>query len=271
MSVINQIWLALVTTISGINTSLVGIFRRIVETIGSYIDIVRLEILRSEQTIAQSAPLARITSRNFFLNIAYQYQEGDPLVVVDPATQWLGYNPVDPNKRIIKQASIGFNQIGNFGLNVATTDADGMIVPLTQEQLNDFREYYLNYTPLGVQISISSQEPVVLTSTSLYITVYSGADIMAIHAALRQYMRDLQLMSRERPIVFINELECYLKSQPGIHDATFSNLHGVYEGADINPIPTGEIELPSGYFNIDPDFYNLAPGYKTVYDIYGVR
>ena len=128
MSLIDTIWENVQRLIPSINTSNAGILRKIAEVVGTVLDIVRLEILRSEQTIAAAAKIARVTSEAWYVEKAYAYQQGDQVVVVNEATQELGYATIDATKQIIKQASIGATEEGLYYINVATSDANNNVV-----------------------------------------------------------------------------------------------------------------------------------------------
>lgn len=156
MSLINTIWGNIQRTIPAMNTSNAGILRKIAEVVGTVLDIVRLEILRSEQTIAAAAKIARVTSEAWYVEKAYAYQQGDQVVVVNEATQELGYATIDATKQIIKQASMGSNQEGLYYINVATADANNNVVSLTQDQLDAFSAYYRNFWGVGAQVQSAS-------------------------------------------------------------------------------------------------------------------
>ena len=104
MSAVNDILTAIQRIIPSLNTSNAGLFSRIAQVVGSFIDIVRLEMLRSEQTVQQATKIARITTQQYYVDRAYAYQSGDRLVVIDPATQELGYATIDETKQIQENA-----------------------------------------------------------------------------------------------------------------------------------------------------------------------
>lgn len=264
MSIIDQIVTNIGLIVPNLNTSASSIVRKIAEVVGTIIDIIRLEMLRSEQTISQATKVARVTSQTYYVEQAYNYQDGDQLVVIDPSTQLLGYNPVDVNKQIIKQASIGINSLGVFFLNVATADSDNNIQSLSQDQLDAFREYYQNFIAMGAQCTVASNAPSIFVADNLYIRFYKTYNLEDIKSKINTALHDLQVVRRSSSRLYINEVESYLSAVDGVKDAYFAEPGISYEGTVTTPAD-GVIEMPSGYFNFDPAFYNFNAN-KTIFE-----
>lgn len=264
MTSINEIWNNIQRIIPSLNTSAAGILRRITEVFGSVIDIVRLEILRSEQTIAEATKIARVTNQSYYIDQAYNYQEGDPLVVINQATQQLGYAVPDATKQIIKQASIGITSLGIFYINVATADSNNNIMRLSQAQLDAFREYYQNFIAMGAQCTVSSNDPAIFTAVNLYVRFYKTYNLDAIKASINTALHELQTVRRINSLLYINEVETYLSSLTGVRDAYFSDVAIQFNGESTFP-QDGKVYLPSGYFNFDPELYNFS-GIKTIFE-----
>lgn len=257
MSAINEIKSNLALLIPRLNTSVASVITRIIDVCGTIIDIVRLEILRSEQVIQESIKRARITSQPWYLEKAYQYQDGDDLVIIDPSTQEIGYDEINPSKQIIKQANIGTTALGIFYLNVATTDNNNNIVSLSQAQLSAFRIYYQNFVAMGAQVSIASNPPAVFDTQNLYITYDGKYNLNTIKQNINTALHDLQTQRRTIGRLYVNEIEIYLINNiPGIHDAYFSDPRLIYEGRVSYPT-NGSFELAPGYFNFASRIYDF--------------
>lgn len=257
MSLIDTIWENVQRLIPSINTSNAGILRKIAEVVGTVLDIVRLEILRSEQTIAAAAKIARVTSEAWYVEKAYAYQQGDQVVVVNEATQELGYATIDATKQIIKQASIGVTEGRLYYINVATSDANNNVVPLTQDQLNAFGAYYRNFWGIGAQIQAASNPPAVLSADKLYVRFDKSYNLDAIKSSINTGLHDLQMQRRTTNILYINDIESYLSGLNGIKDAYFSEVK-VSQDSGITTPQDGKIVLNPGYFNFDPNLYDFT-------------
>ena len=252
MSLINTIWGNIQRTIPAMNTSNAGILRKIAEVVGTVLDIVRLE-----QTIAAAAKIARVTSEAWYVEKAYAYQQGDQVVVVNEATQELGYATIDATKQIIKQASMGSNQEGLYYINVATADANNNVVSLTQDQLDAFSAYYRNFWGVGAQIQAASNAPAVLSADKLYVRFDKSYNLDAIKNSINTGLHDLQMQRRTTNTLYINDIESYLSGLNGIKDAYFSEVKVSQEGSITTP-QDGKIVLSPGYFNFNPNLYDFT-------------
>lgn len=257
MSLIDTIWENVQRLIPSINTSNAGILRKIAEVVGTVLDIVRLEILRSEETISAAAKIARVTSEAWYVEKAYAYQQGDQVVVVNEATQELGYATIDATKQIIKQASIGATEEGLYYINVATSDANNNVVSLTQDQLNAFGAYYRNFWGVGAQIQAVSNPPAVLSASKLYIRFDKAYNLDTIKSSVNTGLHDLQMQRRTTNVLYINDIESYISGLNGIKDAYFSEIK-VSQDSGITTPQDGKIVLNPGYFNFNPNLYDFT-------------
>lgn len=260
MSAYNDIWSALSKVIPNINTSSAGILHRITEVVGSFIDIVRLEMLRSEQTIAQAAKAARIMSASYYIDKSLAYQEGDDLIVINQATQELGYADIDATKQIIKQVSIVTTGVGSFYINVATADSNNNVQSLTPSQLEAFQGYIQNFIAIGTNFDAISNPPSILTATNMYVRYYESYNLDTIKTNLDKTMRDIQVELRKTNVVYVNEIENRLASVEGIRDVYLVDpILKISETITEEPV-TGSFTQGPGYFNFDPDLYVFDNG-----------
>jgi hypothetical protein len=214
-------------------------------------------MLRSEQTINAATRKGRVTSEQFYVDMAYKYQEGDNLVVVNPATQELGYEVIDETKQIIKQANIGVSSLGIFFLNIATADNNNNILALTPAQVDAFREYYQNFIAMGAQCTITSQTPAIFSAEHLYIRFYRTYNLESIKEKLTKAFHDLQIQKRSNNKLYVNEVESYLSSIDGVRDAYFFEPSISFNDEVLKP-EDGVFILQPGYFNFDPTLYDYG-------------
>lgn len=259
MATIDDIKINLQRLVPRLNTSASSLWTRICEVFAYFIDIVRLEIRRSELTIAQRTRATRITTRNFYIEKALYFQEGDSLEVIDSVTQELGYSVLDESKRIIKQASIIKTTVGSAILNVATADGDKNLTRLSQAQIDAFRSYYINFIGFGAQFEIASSEPAIWNARRLYVRYYSTSNLDSVRSLIYDALHDLQLQLRSNGVVYVNEIEAYLTNLDGIRDAYFSDIYLDYDGGRIEP-DDGTILLTPGFFNFNPALYDWNRG-----------
>lgn len=265
MSSINDIIDNLRILMPELNTSATSIIGRIADVVGTVNDITRLEMLRSEQTIAQATRAARVTSASWYIQKALEYQEGDNLTVINPATQELGYETIDETKQIIKQASIGVTGLGIFFLNVATADSDNNVVQLSQSQLDAFRAYFLNFVAMGAQCSVMSNEVAVFECESLTIRYWNNYNLDTIKQNINTVLHDIQVTRRDDMYLYINEVEAQLQTIDGIRDAYFTGVKMHY-GDTYDEPDGGRVIVQPGYFNFDPAIYDFENGGITAFE-----
>lgn len=264
MSVIPQIWRNLQTLIPDLNSSAASIVKRIVDVTGSYIDTVRLEILRSEQVIEQAVRSGRVTTIGYHINRAFYYQEGSNLVVINQATGELGYATIDESRNIIKQATIRVIANGEFIINVCTSNAQRNLVRLNPSQLAAFRDYYSNFITAGAIVQVASEEPDVLSATNLYVRYDKNYELNNIKADLYTKIHDIQLARRTSSMLYINEVEASLIEVDGILDAYLDTPTLSHYGTVTTPTD-GSVLMESGYFNVDPAIYEWDTN-KTIFE-----
>jgi hypothetical protein len=241
------------------NNSAASIWRRIVAVFASVIDILQLEMTRSQTRIEQAARNLRVMGKQYCTDTAFAYQDGDALTVVDEETLREGYAIVDTAKQIIKQAAVSTPDTGQIYIKVATTDSDGNLTALTAGQLSAFQSYMSRFTPIGMELTVFSADPDVLGTTNLYIYYSSDYSLTTIQGAMVQTLQQFQTAFNPDVPVYINDIENAIKSIAGIRDAYFDGIKATYTdaGGSHTELPVnGTLELHAGYFNFDPAIYD---------------
>lgn len=247
-----QIITAIQSLFQNVNTSASAIWMRLVDALSTIFNIISNEILFSEDNIANTACSLRVTRKDYYLDKALYFQYGDNLVILDNDTKELGYNPINENNRIIKQATVSTSE-GGIVLNVATSDSTGNLEPLSAEQLSSFKYYYENFIPLGFTLFIQSKEPDILTFPEGMIVYYSSGN------SLTQVKNDITSMKTtiQQNIVlgaplFINDLERDFQQVSGVEAAYIPNVVST-NGSLTYEADNGRVILVSGYFNFAED------------------
>lgn len=232
------------------NTSASSIVNRIISTVASVLNIVKLEISNSEQTVESSARSLKVMGRQYYIDTALAFQYGASLTIVDPQTYRYGYATINPDQQIIKQLAISSTDNGLIVMKVAKIDNDGYITPLLAGELQSFVDYMNSFLPLGFQLQITSAEPAVLNCTSLYIRYSKEYSLSVITQQIEDVFLSFQAYLRGDDPLYVNDIESAIKSAPGVRDAYFNNI-SVTDSSKEDPITpvNGQITIPAGYFN----------------------
>lgn len=232
------------------NTSASSIVNRIISTVASVLNIVKLEISNSEQTVESSARSLKVMGRQYYIDTALAFQYGASLTIVDPQTYRYGYATINPDQQIIKQLAISSTDNGLIVMKVAKIDNDGYITPLLAGELQSFLDYMNSFLPLGFQMQITSAEPAVLNCTSLYIRYSKEYSLSVITQQIKDVFLSFQAYLRGDDPLYVNDIESAIKSAPGVRDAYFNNI-SVTDSSKEDPITpvNGQITIPAGYFN----------------------
>ena len=100
------------------NTSSSSIVNRIISTVASVLNIVKLEISNSEQTVESSARSLKVMGRQYYIDTALAFQYGASLTIVDSQTYRYGYATINPDQQIIKQLAISSTDNGLIVMKV---------------------------------------------------------------------------------------------------------------------------------------------------------
>lgn len=232
------------------NTSASSIVNRIISTVASVLNIVKLEISNSEQTVESSARFLKVMGRQYYIDTALAFQYGAALTIVDSQTYRYGYATINPDQQIIKQLAISSTDNGLIVMKVAKIDNDGYITPLLAGELQSFLDYMSSFLPLGFQMQITSAEPAVLNCTSLYIRYSKEYSLSVITQQIKDVFLSFQAYLRGDDPLYVNDIESAIKSAPGVRDAYFNNI-SVTDSSKEDPITpvNGQITIPAGYFN----------------------
>lgn len=244
------------------NTSNTAIWSRMADVVGHVNDVTLLEGNRTQIRVENAARNLRTTNKQYYIEIALAFQFGDDLVIIDEETQREGYAVVDPTKQIIKQVSVSTPSPAYIKMTVATTDANGNLIPLTAEQLTDFRGYLARMTTAGIIVTTTSSPADVFMTDKLYVTYRSDYSLTNIQTALRTTLQNFQLILNTDSPLYVNDIENALREIPGIRDAYFDNPRVTY--TDIMGVlqteyaVDGVIPLNAGYFNFDANIYDFT-------------
>lgn len=252
------------------STSKVSVFRLIVYVVATVAwSLHKLWAIFSadiEQRIAVSRPF----SRGWYTNTALNYQHGQEL----PETgiydnTGLTITEIETKKIVAKAAVVEgtINGHGILRIKVAKDD-NGVLAPLTPQELAGFSEYINLMGAAGISIATSSAEADRLkVNYKLYYDAtilnnlgqrLDGTDDEPVINAIKLYFKDKN--SRDfNGELSLDELNNVLENVPGITDVFLQNASSTYAGFSYfdtnlqgNIGPFTEFRQPqSGYFKLD--------------------
>lgn len=241
------------------NDSNASIWVRLCQVFAGVIDTTNLNCSNSEKAIEHSARTLRVASRQYYIDMALAYQEGDDLVLLNPATYSYGYAEVDSSKQIIKQVAIGVNTPQSFTLSVAKVETD-TVTPLTKDELTAFISYMELLTPLGIAIEISSNDPTTVDADLLTIRYDPSFSLDTIKSQVGETLIGQQMIIRGSTPLYVNDIESNFRNINGVVDAFFTNPYS-YNGDSAAAVPAskGILQTQTGYFNFSTDLRDLSP------------
>lgn len=230
------------------NQSASALWYRIATFASDIIDIINIELSNTETIISDAALNHRVLNQSYYVDIAKKYQEGVDLIEIDTTLHKLGYAQIDTSKQIIKQASVSIQD--NFiTLNVATTDSNNNLIPLTPDQLSSFSSYFENFTALGLPVNIKSEEADVIEIDSSQ-NLISYDSVISLDQ-LKQNISD-KLDEIEQNVIlgntyYINDIVSQLMEVDGVINVYIGRVKITADSSTTTT--SNKIKLVSGYFN----------------------
>lgn len=237
------------------NYSVSALYQRLASAFSEVINVVLLNQSNSEAVIENTARTLRVMGRQYYIDTALDFQYGDNLIIVDPATKRYGYATNDPSKQIIKQVVVRVDATANaIYLNACTSDSNGNNKPLDDDQLSEFTNYINSKSAFGISIMISSPAPSIITTRKLYIRYLDTYSLTQIKSSAKEVLVTTQGTLLGDSPVFVNDIESALGNIPGIRDAYFISIT-----CDGKSPEQGILTPASGYFNFSSELQDLDP------------
>jgi hypothetical protein len=230
------------------NQSASALWYRIATFASDIIDIINIELSNTETIISDAALNHRVLNQSYYVDIAKEYQEGVDLIEIDTTLHKLGYAQIDTSKQIIKQASVSI-QDKFITLNVATTDSNNNLIPLTPDQLSSFSSYFENFTAFGLPVNIKSEEADVIEIDSSQ-NLISYDSVISLDQ-LKQNISD-KLDEIEQNVIlgntyYINDIVSQLMEVDGVINVYIGSVKITADSSTTTT--SNKINLVSGYFN----------------------
>lgn len=230
------------------NASLIG---KISDGLAPVIDSTLTEFDNTKNSILTTINTQRYGKSKYYENAGLAFQYGDNLSVDSDGNFY--YENIDTTKQIIKQAAFVELKSGNnvqLFLKIATEDTVGNLIALTNAQLIDFKNYFVNYQIPGLPVSVISGDANIL-SFSATCTFYSTYNLTNIQNDLAAALNTFKQSFQFNGTFYSGDLESYIKNTvSGIRNFFINNT--LIDGNAF----AGNTDLENGYFNYVSNILN---------------
>lgn len=254
------------------------------------------EILNTKYEISNNLNTGRAYQQQDYINNALAFQYGynltQPNVPLPNGSFEPYYETIDENAKIIKQVSVnsvydsdfvdsaGNQYFGNgrVNMNVATTDTNGYLIPLTSVQLSSFISYMTkNYGEMGMPLNIYSNSGNLLRFGSIQIEYFSNYSLSYVMDSVKKQVQNSILsslyggLSLKGSTFVVNLLEYYVTTKIN-QSASGESLQSVnfWNGQMNTPTKptvwenfTNSVFLTSGYFNYDASLMDMLSDHNN--------
>lgn len=181
----------------------------------------------------------------------YEFQMGHELVF-DTVTGLLEYEKVDESARVVKIASVNVAEDNTIMFRVATEDEEGKIVPLTSNQLLNFKNYIDAVKFAGTKSEIiSTDADEVKYDIKVYYNPANPVD--TVREAVLASLQEFKTSQRFGGVIYSHKMLEAVTTVTGVVTAKMLSLSRKgTEDADFIPIDTMAY-LHAGYFNYTGD------------------
>lgn len=189
-------------------------------------------------------------SLTWYNDICYKFQYGYELIYNENTGRY-GYSVIDETAQIIKIATVSAIN-GTLVFKVATMDADGNIIPLSDIQLIGFRNFLDVMAFAGTKISVISTNP---DSVVYELIVYydPATPLNKLENDLSESLNNYKISQKFGGVIYRHKFIEAITRTKGVITAKVNALKrkGAIESVYID-IDT-RAELYAGYFDYSPD------------------
>ena len=179
----------------------------------------------------------------------YEFQMGHELVF-STVTGLLRYETVDEDARIVKTASVDVGDDNTLFFRVATMDADGNIVPLTSNQMLNFKNYIDAIKFAGTKSQIISTDAD-LVRYRMRVWYNPATPVDTIRGNILTALDAFRVAQRFGGIIYRHEMLDAVTAVGGVVTAKIAELYRKgTEDADWVEVDTAT-HLHAGYFDYD--------------------
>lgn len=181
----------------------------------------------------------------------YEFQMGHELVF-DTVTGLLEYEKVDESARVVKIASVNVAEDNTIMFRVATEDEEGKIVPLTSNQLLNFKNYIDAVKFAGTKSEIiSTDADEVKYDIKVYYNPANPVD--TVRETVLASLEEFKTSQKFGGVIYSHKMLEAVTTVTGVVTAKMLSLSRKgTEDADFIPIDTMAY-LYAGYFNYAGD------------------
>lgn len=215
----------------------------VIHTFEVILDLFRKEI---NEVTAKISP----GSERWYAEMCRRFQNGHELLF-DPRTASLYYAKEDPDARIIRVVAVKTRE-DQIALKVAKLSSDNQIVPLSEEELSNFKAYIE-----GVKFAGDRVEPAPTTADEVEydLEVFYNPLVSEsrIRQELQQTLSDFRLQLDFNSMFYPQRMLDAILGVDGVITARLNNIRS--KGATDTDFEAIDVmrELESGYFEYSPD------------------
>lgn len=181
----------------------------------------------------------------------YEFQMGHELAF-DTTTGLLEYKTADESARVVKIASVNVSKDNTIMFRVATEDEEGKIVPLTSNQLLNFKNYIDAVKFAGTKSEVISTDA---DEVKYHIKAYYNPanPVDTVKGAVLASLEEFKTAQKFGGVIYSHKMLEAVTAVPGVVTAkTLSLARKGTEDEEFVPIDTMAY-LYAGYFNYTED------------------
>lgn len=190
-------------------------------------------------------------SQTWYNEKCYEFQMGHELVFSD-VTGKLGYEKDDAESRVVKIACVDVSEDGTLYFRVATMDEDGKIVPLTSNQMLNFKNYIdaIKFAGTKTQVISTDADLVRYQLTAWY---NPATPVDTVREAVMEALDEFRISRRFGGVIYRHEM---LDAVTAVDSVVTAKIVSLYrKGTDDDEWQ--EIDtvshLHAGYFDYEPE------------------
>lgn len=218
-----------------------------------YLFEVALDLFKAEMDNDAEKEVAG--SLTWYNEKCYEFQMGHELVF-SPTTGLLKYETVDEDARVVKTASVDIAVDGTLMFRVATMDSDGNIVPLTSNQLLNFKNYIDAVKFAGTKTQIISTDAD-LVRYSLKVWYNPATPVATVEDDIMSALENFRVVQRFGGVIYRHEMLDAVTDVGGVVTAKLVSLSrkGTDDAQWVDIDTYGKLQ--AGYFDYDAENCSL--------------
>lgn len=255
MAAIDTITAQIRRVFPNLNISATSIWYNMLIPVAVAIDALELENKRTTILMGRMLAEQKYTTERDYVQKLVQWQEGDYYGYIDEARYIKGYQTINPSKQNCKQAFINKD---TQTIYVSSVDANGMLVKMTDVQLQEISSYFENFRVVGFQYGIATSDPAILNATKLTVRFSKEQSLETVRLAVQARIKEFQVTPHFTSEVLVNTIESFIRETDGVFDAYLTNPSISHDGTTYQFV-SGAVTVPTTAINFWDDIFTDNP------------